>query len=1278
MPGSLQPTTHLSTCASRVLLLLLLAACGARAAPLSARGVVVVRLGSGSPVSAATVTAPVFIDEYDADSGAVLQTFEVPTHLSAYASPNLDTAGASDGCKFAFTVYECAPGTANTLITGSSTFNRVAVTLSAAGVLDVSTYVAKFPTGTSARGTAISGSNVYMITSTGVWYIPPGNTAPGATGVTPIALNTMVVRNGQVFGGDLYFSNNFAVYKFSGLPTTANAPSSLVFTISSGSYTNMQFLDSSTIFVGTDTTSAGCLSKSVLSSGGTWAQPVVLGCPAGLGVNTALGVALDARGAAPFFWVTATTSAYTSQNWLLKYFPDSNTYSTFTLPTSNTIFKALAVSPTCGVPASPTPAPARPTAGGAFSFTGGSAPTSVLALLAGDGTSAGSPVGSSSAVAVRLKQFVLSGSTAAPRMTEVGASVDFLAGGTGSLFQRLTIPGDLADRGSYCGLLCCSTDSWTGPPTTSASAMCPRAGCGGVPLGGQLMLSSNGRFASVIGYDMSPGTSIGLSNSQGSGALPPPEVSRVIGVLDGVTGEWAVNFNASVGALAGLEPGSASFFQNGSQSGWYISGGYSSTTTSLVPASGGLFAVPAPSGSPWSVAARTRNRVVAPSSGSPFFIKRNSAGFVYLNQAFAIVSNRGVALLSVAPGNLCLVASTTLASGCNPREFAYLLPATENFDVRGAVFTSQGSLYVADADRGLSYFNCASLTSSCGAPVFTTPLPGTNNNISNGIVSVSTIKDFSSGQRFVVVATPTLLWLWPVSNDGAWSSFAGNCCGAVGNACCFANDNSPVANLASPETNFRFRSIVAAPVTDAALPSPSASATPSPTSSTSVTPSASSTASISPSPTPSVTPSPSSTTSESPTMSPTTTPTLSATPTASLSPGASASQTSTTSVTGSITPSQTRTPSQTPTKTSTPSQTPSPSPTSTLSASPTSSVTPSRSPTPSTTRTPTSSVGASPLPPLTLAFAFEVASSSQRTSLLLDEAVMCSTSVLTAATASFDAFFGAGAQTTILTATVKAAGSATLDCMQQYQRRASEGAGLPRALTGSIAGVVVTAETRLGPATSEADQRVLLQALLQLPPQAPVFGRVFAALAARLGTNATDFSATLVTSKTSLSSGVRAATVVIDRGTCWDSSCWTATGILGAVIFAIGVAFLICLANYYRVKQRCPPLCGKSTKREVSASAAPVDDAVAASSASASANPLVVLSQRIGRQLKREESAVIESMDEEDFAALARFKAEKAAARAAVKEAKAAAAVTGAGAGPAAPSRSHFQPVSAV
>jgi hypothetical protein len=322
-------------------------------------------------------------------------------------------------------------------------------------------------------------------------------------------------------------------------------------------------------------------------------------------------------------------------------------------------------------------------------------------------------------------------------------------------------------------------------------------------------------------------------------------------------------------------------------------------------------------------------------------------------------------------------------------------------------------------------------------------------------------------------------------------------------------------------------------------------------------------------------------------------------------------------------------------------------------------------------------VGASPLPPLTLAFAFEVASLSQRTSLLLDEAVMCSTSVLTAATASFDAFFGAGAQTTILTATGKAAGSATLDCMQQYQRRASEGAGLPRALVGSSAGVVVTAATRLGPATSEADQRVLLQALLQLPPQAPVFSGIFAALAARLATNATDFSATLVTSKTALSSGVRAATVIVDRGTCWAQECWTAAGILGAVIFAIGVAFLVCLANYYRVKRRCPPLCGKSTKREVSSSSTPSDSTIVAS-ASASANPLVVLSQRIGRQLKREESAVIEDMDEEDFAALARFKAEKAAAKAAAKEAKAAAAEAGAGAGPAASSRSDFQPVSAV
>lgn len=292
---------------------------------------------------------------------------------------------------------------------------------------------------------------------------------------------------------------------------------------------------------------------------------------------------------------------------------------------------------------------------------------------------------------------------------------------------------------------------------------------------------------------------------------------------------------------------------------------------------------------------------------------------------------------------------------------------------------------------------------------------------------------------------------------------------------------------------------------------------------------------------------------------------------------------------------------------------------------------------------------------------------------------MCSTSVLTAATASFDAFFGAGAQTTILTAAGKAAGSATLDCMLQFQRRVSE--RLPRALAGGGAGVLVTAVTRLGPATSEADQRVLLQALLQLPPQAPVFGGIFAALAARLATNATDFSATLVTSKTALSSGVRAATVIVDRGACWDAGCWTAAGILGAVIFAIGVAFLVCLANYYRVKKRCPPLCGKSTKRE--AGQAPSDAATASAveaSASTNANPLVVLSQRIGRQLRREESAVIEDMDEEDFAALARFKTEKAAAR---KAAKAAAAEARAGAGaeapsPAASSRSDFLPVSAA
>jgi len=83
-----------------------------------------------------------------------------------------------------------------------------------------------------------------------------------------------------------------------------------------------------------------------------------------------------------------------------------------------------------------------------------------------------------------------------------------------------------------------------------------------------------------------------------------------------------------------------------------------------------------------------------------------------------------------------------------------------------------------------------------------------------------------------------------------------------------------------------------------------------------------------------------------------------------------------------------------------------------------------------------------------------------------------------------------------------------------------------------------------------------------------------------------------------------------------------------------------------------------------------------------------VISQRFGRQLKREESAIIENMDEEDLATLARFKAEKAAARAAAaKEATAAAAAAAAAAAPApapatatataASARSEFLPVGA-
>ena len=157
-PASRASTLHL------LLLALVLCPQLASAAPFGFNSLAVVRLNDGTAMASASTTVNVFVDEIDATSGALLQSFAVPTHLSAYASNALDTGAASDTCAMAFTVYETPKGSTSPSVTGANTFNRVAVRLSDLGVFNVSSNVVKFSSGYSARGIAINGSGfTYMV-----------------------------------------------------------------------------------------------------------------------------------------------------------------------------------------------------------------------------------------------------------------------------------------------------------------------------------------------------------------------------------------------------------------------------------------------------------------------------------------------------------------------------------------------------------------------------------------------------------------------------------------------------------------------------------------------------------------------------------------------------------------------------------------------------------------------------------------------------------------------------------------------------------------------------------------------------------------------------------------------------------------------------------------------------------------------------------------------------------------------------------------------------------
>jgi len=430
-----------------------------------------------------------------------------------------------------------------------------------------------------------------------------------------------------------------------------------------------------------------------------------------------------------------------------------------------------------------------------------------------------------------------------------------------------------------------------------------------VPYSGVVSASQDGRYLSIAGYSTAAGTYFGASTV--TTYVPPPmSIARAISVIDSAGNVFST---ASVPQLSACDikaavwyPGNATL---GNPPGFYVSGGLSTTSPSLC---GGLYWVPmpngisGPAGAPVLIAAHT-------SGGSSTNWKALTCMTVWQDTLYACKmygSGTGGGIVFPSVGSKQQPTSTQSLqllfpmsgsqTGTDPRAIVFV-PSPPSADyVPGSPFT----LYVADANAGLSVVACTSTQICTQSVTYVTCLPGTISGAvctGNKMVSAALVTG-SDGAMYVAVVTPTGLWLWPATNTGAYANANGNCCaGADGanpaKACCWAGG----AAVATPAPNVEFRGVAAAPVVPGSAPTPSASP--------SITPSVTGTSSM--------TPLPSASLSATPTIS--TTPSFTPSITATNTPSSTVSLSRTPSITA--TPSATQTPSQTPTLSITPSST---------------------------------------------------------------------------------------------------------------------------------------------------------------------------------------------------------------------------------------------------------------------------------------------------------------------------------------------------------------------
>ena len=196
---------------------------------LTSGNLVVYRVGDGS-TALSSVATPVFLDEYT-PAGVLVQSIPLPTAISG-ANRIITASGTAtseglitrsiDGRYIFVTGYDAAVGTASITSSASTAINRIVGRIDAAGLVNSTTALSDYSTGSNPRGViSTDGTDIWVTGGAGgIRY-----TTFGSTTSTQISTTVTNLRTTGIFNGQLYTSSGSGAFRLTtvgtGTPTTA-------------------------------------------------------------------------------------------------------------------------------------------------------------------------------------------------------------------------------------------------------------------------------------------------------------------------------------------------------------------------------------------------------------------------------------------------------------------------------------------------------------------------------------------------------------------------------------------------------------------------------------------------------------------------------------------------------------------------------------------------------------------------------------------------------------------------------------------------------------------------------------------------------------------------------------------------------------------------------------------------------------------------------------------------------------------------------------------------